>query len=226
MNGEYNDDWNPDVDRGDSILNKYVMNFTDKLIKKQQLIEEENESGYFAELRSNLNKHEDNDSSKLSTTADVDREENLMFDFNTDKKEEMESMYEENFYDPLQDEKNEEWIYSNLRKDRDSQPIVLSCPKCFTQLCFECQMHESYENQFRALFAQNCKINLTRTLKPQGNNGKQKENMIEEEEDIANLRQTFEIYFSVECNICSTEVGVYGADSKLYIFFHVLPGLG
>jgi hypothetical protein len=34
---------------------------------------------------------------------------------------------------------------------------MLSCPLCFTTVCIDCQQHELYETQFRAMFVMNCK---------------------------------------------------------------------
>lgn len=34
---------------------------------------------------------------------------------------------------------------------------ILSCPLCFTTLCIDCQQHEKWENQFRAMFVMNCR---------------------------------------------------------------------
>ena len=34
---------------------------------------------------------------------------------------------------------------------------ILSCPLCFTTLCIDCQQHDKYDNQFRAMFVMNCR---------------------------------------------------------------------
>ncbi len=34
---------------------------------------------------------------------------------------------------------------------------ILSCPLCFTTLCIDCQQHDTYDNQFRAMFVMNCR---------------------------------------------------------------------
>lgn len=59
------------------------------------------------------------------------------------------------FYDPEADERDERWV-AKQRKGHKSD-AVLSCPLCFTTLCLDCQQHERYENQFRAMFVMNCK---------------------------------------------------------------------
>ncbi len=59
------------------------------------------------------------------------------------------------FYDPEADDKDEAWA-ARMRRARHSDAI-LSCPLCFTTLCIDCQQHERYENQFRAMFVMNCR---------------------------------------------------------------------
>lgn len=41
-----------------------------------------------------------------------------------------------------------------MLKPRTSD-AVLSCPRCFNIVCMDCQQHESYANQFRAMFVMN-----------------------------------------------------------------------
>ncbi|WVY94564.1 hypothetical protein V8G54_033652 [Vigna mungo] len=67
------------------------------------------------------------------------------------------------FYDPDLDDKNEQWIHKK-RQGRVSD-AVLSCPACFTTLCLECQRHEKYLTQYRAVFVANCKIGNDKVLK-------------------------------------------------------------
>ena len=75
--------------------------------------------------------------------------------------------------------------------------------------------HEIYKNQYRAFNVENCKINQNKTMQPQ-NMEKNKKNKEENEE--------FELFFSVECESCSTEIGVYEFNKKTYHFFNVLTG--
>ena len=90
------------------------------------------------------------------------------------------------------------------------------------------ERHESYDNQYRALFVRNCKINCTKTINPLNAQKIEKKNEknLSEEEKLEEMKEKCKNYFSVECCICNTEVGVYEADEKIYYFFHVIPGLG
>ncbi|XVE49717.1 hypothetical protein DITRI_Ditri01bG0103500 [Diplodiscus trichospermus] len=120
------------------------------------------------------------------------------------------------FYDPDLDDKDELWV-QNKRKGRISD-AVLSCPACFTTLCLECQRHEKYVTQYRAIFVVNCKIENDKVrqegIKPR--KGKRRR------ESSENEAAGGEIFKSVCCSVCSTEVGVIDED-EVYHFFNVLP---
>mmetsp|Transcript_3899 Transcript_3899/g.5845 ORF Transcript_3899/g.5845 Transcript_3899/m.5845 type:complete len:145 (-) Transcript_3899:275-709(-) len=61
---------------------------------------------------------------------------------------------EERFLDKSQDKVCCEWLatqkLSNHRTD-----ALLSCSCCFSLLCVDCQAHQTYPNQFRAMFVLN-----------------------------------------------------------------------
>ncbi|KAK0573810.1 hypothetical protein LWI29_013939 [Acer saccharum] len=122
------------------------------------------------------------------------------------------------FYDPEVDAKDEKWA-QKVRKGRQSD-AVLSCPVCFTTLCLECQRHEKYVSQYRAIFVVNCKIGNGQVLeisaKPK--KGKRRRESSESEEATA----VAEACKPVCCCICSTNVGIIDMD-EVYHFFNVLP---
>ncbi|EOX99085.1 C-terminal [Theobroma cacao] len=122
------------------------------------------------------------------------------------------------FYDPDLDDKDELWV-QNKRKGRISD-AVLSCPACFTTLCLECQRHEKYVTQYRAIFVVNCKIenDQVRQEKVKPKRGKRRRECSENEAVDAG-GETFK---PVCCSVCSTEVGVIDED-EVYHFFNVLP---
>ncbi|KAJ4838859.1 hypothetical protein Tsubulata_010893 [Turnera subulata] len=122
------------------------------------------------------------------------------------------------FYDSGLDEKDEEWVKSK-RKGHDSD-AVLSCPACFTTLCLECQRHEKYLTQYRAIFVVNCKIGSNRV---QDSSKTSKQCKRSRQSDVSKAAQEDqEAVKSVFCSICSTEVGVLDED-EVYHFFNVLP---
>ena len=50
-----------------------------------------------------------------------------------------------------------------LLKPRTSD-AVLSCPRCFTTVCMDCQQHERYANQFRAMFVMNIGVDWNKRM--------------------------------------------------------------
>ncbi|KAI9477926.1 MAG: E2F-associated phosphoprotein-domain-containing protein [Benjaminiella poitrasii] len=73
---------------------------------------------------------------------------------------------EELLYDPDMDDKDEAWVVKQINLDSSKKeedvPLdektdaILSCPMCFTTLCYSCQRHERYKDQYRAMFVRNC----------------------------------------------------------------------
>ncbi|KAG8374874.1 hypothetical protein BUALT_Bualt10G0040900 [Buddleja alternifolia] len=62
------------------------------------------------------------------------------------------------FYDSKLDENDELWAQKQRRGH--TSDAVLSCPACFTTLCLDCQRHEKYVSQYRAIFVVNCRIKV------------------------------------------------------------------
>ena len=50
-----------------------------------------------------------------------------------------------------------------LLKPRTSDAI-LSCPRCFNTVCMDCQQHEKYANQFRAMFVMNIGVDWNKRM--------------------------------------------------------------
>jgi hypothetical protein len=84
---------------------------------------------------------------------------------------------------------------------------VLSCPACFSLICLDCQRHESFENQWRAMFAQHVRV-LTEERLTVGLSAA----------DAA----SGEWYNKVVCEYCEVEVGVRDQD-EVFHFFDVFP---
>ncbi|CAN0251885.1 unnamed protein product [Lampetra fluviatilis] len=144
---------------------------------------------------------------------------------------------DELMYDPGMDDADQEWVDKQRRRYRGlqsgradgkadeetpSSDAVLNCPACMTTLCLDCQRHELYSHQYRAMFVLNCTVNRSEVLRyrmtrPRGK-GKQRrrkgatgaEEEAEEEE-----------YFPVTCNECQTEVAVFDKE-EVYHFFNII----
>ncbi|KAI3889716.1 hypothetical protein MKX03_007738 [Papaver bracteatum] len=125
------------------------------------------------------------------------------------------------FYDPKLDNKDELWVQKE-RKGRDSD-AVLTCPACFTTLCLECQRHEKYLTQYRAIFVVNCKIKINQVLRPSNQKPKTSNKRGRDRDGVDEVGvSTKETFKPVCCVVCSTEVGVID-DDEVYHFFNVLP---
>merc|ERR1712050_660001 len=108
-------------------------------------------------------------------------------------------------HDPGADEDDEKWVTHQLLQpdsaDQRTTAAVLNCPGCFTPICYQCQQHEQYSRQWRAIEVRNCAVDRSASLSLGA-------------DDPAK-------YFGVRCATCSAEVGLLD-DSEVYHLFHVL----
>ncbi|XP_057423641.1 uncharacterized protein LOC130717440 [Lotus japonicus] len=134
--------------------------------------------------------------------------------------EEIDYTIKPEFYDPDLDDKNEVWIHK--KRHGATSDAVLSCPACFTTLCLECQRHENFLTQYRAVFVVNCKIKDDKVVK-QNISKSRKRNRRTEGIDASDAHSTnTETFKQVCCSVCMTEVGALDGD-EVYHFFNVLP---
>lgn len=127
-------------------------------------------------------------------------------------------------YDARADSEDERWVKRNLirRPAANATPagskasgsndtaFQLSCPSCFALLCVQCQPHELYEGQFRAMFVQNCVTKTGETLRVRVT--------VEGKDEVRSNRDLFR---PVACTKCGTEVAVQDADD-VYHFCNVV----
>merc|ERR1712126_521804 len=86
---------------------------------------------------------------------------------------------DELLYDPQKDEEDQVWV-DDVRRSYQmagkkptlpgvqklpNSDAVLNCPACFTVLCLDCQRHEIYRTQYRAMFVMNCSVNTSVKMK-------------------------------------------------------------
>jgi hypothetical protein len=114
---------------------------------------------------------------------------------------------------------------------------VLSCPCCLQIVCMDCQRHERYTNQYRAMFVMNIGVcwdkyvvpeitpqdesKRTRTRRILNQEGRSTEisngeNVSDEDSDNGNEQG---VYYSVYCNNCMTEVAALDMKDEVYHFF-------
>lgn len=128
------------------------------------------------------------------------------------------------FYDAEEDERNEEWVATQLggsgrgRGRRRRTDAHLSCPACFSVLCTDCQRHEVYATQFRAMFVTpSCRVNRDQLLQFPSSSQR------EEQQQQSSAGDRFH---PVNCVLCGTEVGVFCADDEVFHFFNVVASHG
>lgn len=160
---------------------------------------------------------------------------------------------DELLYDPDEDDRDQAWVDAKRRRYRDSRRLgsgrgqsqalpssdaVLNCPACMTTLCMDCQRHEKFRTQYRAMFVMNCTVNKEEVLRykaPQKKQKRPRKKRRHEEQtteaEVTHVPGTTdsrlagmdedEVYHPVLCTECSTEVAVYDKD-EVYHFFNIL----
>lgn len=113
-------------------------------------------------------------------------------------------------YDDAADDKDEAWA-TKQRQGRQSAAI-LSCPCCLDTVCMDCQQHEVYHNQFRAMFVRNCKVVTTEVLRTDTSSARA---------PASRTPPVAEVYHPVHCATCNTHIGVRDAD-EVFHFFNVV----
>ncbi|XP_015205896.2 E2F-associated phosphoprotein isoform X1 [Lepisosteus oculatus] len=152
---------------------------------------------------------------------------------------------DELLYDPDEDDRDQAWMDAKRRgyqaqrqqkshssgKAAKPQPLpssdaVLNCPACMTTLCIDCQRHEKYRTQYRAMFVMNCAVNKEEVLKYQVPSARRRRNRGKKqqqpsEDTAAAAAAPSEVFHPVKCTECSTEVAVFDKD-EVYHFFNIL----
>ncbi|GIL55388.1 hypothetical protein Vafri_10946 [Volvox africanus] len=132
-------------------------------------------------------------------------------------------------YDEAADEDDAAWA-ERQREGRRSD-AVLSCPGCFTTLCIDCQRHEKYHHQYRAMFVMNCKVEEDEQgggrgggvgFNPAVGEGGDRGGGGGGGRRSKRARGSAQ-YRRVCCNVCGTEVGALEVEEELYHFYHIFP---
>lgn len=183
----------------------------------------------------------------IVTSADEEEEEdssakNSLVDSDSDDGDLQPPATAEDFFDENADHEDEAYVYKYLRSGRTetvqvktdddgtTQPVsvlkprhsdaVLSCPCCFQIVCMDCQRHERYDNQFRAMFVMGILVRWDQKLRY---------------DDIAQGLVPFEVqpnhvppdhdvehYYVVCCSNCQTQVAALDTKDEVYHFYDCL----
>jgi hypothetical protein len=131
-----------------------------------------------------------------------------------------------------------------LLKPRSSDAI-LSCPRCFTTVCMDCQEHERYAGQYRAMFVMNIGVDWNKrmvydeamgglklasagavgritaasgsAMQADGEDGEMDED--DAPDTIPHDHEKDELYYSVHCGYCQHELAVLDMGDEIYYFF-------
>uniref|UniRef100_A0A286XGS1 E2F associated phosphoprotein n=1 Tax=Cavia porcellus TaxID=10141 RepID=A0A286XGS1_CAVPO len=143
---------------------------------------------------------------------------------------------DELLYEPDKDNRDQAWVNAQrrgfhgfgLQRQQLAVPnsdAVLNCPACMTTLCLDCQRHESYKTQYKAMFVMNCSINREEILRYKNPDNRKKrwgyKKLRSNQEDPMKQTEAEELYRPVMCAECSPEVAVYDKD-EVFHFFNVL----
>eukprot|EP00551_Chaetoceros_affinis_P011074 CAMPEP_0203664636 /NCGR_PEP_ID=MMETSP0090-20130426/2033_1 /ASSEMBLY_ACC=CAM_ASM_001088 /TAXON_ID=426623 /ORGANISM="Chaetoceros affinis, Strain CCMP159" /LENGTH=379 /DNA_ID=CAMNT_0050527969 /DNA_START=90 /DNA_END=1229 /DNA_ORIENTATION=- len=146
---------------------------------------------------------------------------------------------------------------AKILKPRNSDG-VLSCPCCFQIVCMDCQKHDKYSNQYRAMFVMNIGVDWNATVTPDhigkkenntvelatGSDDDNNDDMNDNGNDSVNVHQSSnkkmkpiptdeeqiiheaslnkggeDVYYSVYCNNCQTQVAALDMRDEVYHFF-------
>lgn len=143
---------------------------------------------------------------------------------------------DELLYDDEEDEDNEKWVKEH-RKIVRGQDVpegeadgVLSCPGCMVELTRDCQRHEIYKTQYRAMFVSNCQLDGEKMAIEK--TGKEKRRQRQKarktgggqaDAAVAPVLDESDLYTQVKCSSCGTIVAMMDSD-EIYHFFNVLAG--
>eukprot|EP00037_Helgoeca_nana_P013333 m.122692 g.122692 ORF g.122692 m.122692 type:complete len:394 (-) comp21969_c0_seq1:2959-4140(-) len=100
---------------------------------------------------------------------------------------------------------------------------ILNCSACMSTLCLDCQRHDTYADQFRAMFVHNCHVDRSETLIFKKKETKRRFKDKKAGRDPTGARPDEE-YHPVACGECNAVVAVYDHD-EIYHFFDVIVSL-
>eukprot|EP00033_Pygsuia_biforma_P002548 GCRY01002819.1.p1 GENE.GCRY01002819.1~~GCRY01002819.1.p1 ORF type:complete len:200 (+),score=42.17 GCRY01002819.1:245-844(+) len=144
-------------------------------------------------------------------------------------------------YDPKMDAEDEKWVRDQQRlglvegEAQHQTDAILSCPMCMGTICVDCQRHQHYPNQYRAMFVINLHVPPNQILKyykgkqidgnslqlPETSPSADQSKKEKDTEDEVS-EEKIEYFYPVCCNACQTEVGVYDKD-EVYHLYNVIP---
>jgi len=177
-----------------------------------------------------------------SRTKDTEKYDEAYFDSSDEEDLRADRKVKSNdelLYDPEADDLDEAWMakQGGLTKAEHSDAI-LNCPSCMTVLCVDCQRHEKYHTQYRAMFTLNCTVNHKDVLrykkkKEKKRKGRKRAKIQDRRKKSRSRSRSLnrasdatdtdaeDLYHPVTCKVCESEVGVFDSDELVH-FFNVI----
>ncbi|CAG5126694.1 unnamed protein product [Candidula unifasciata] len=143
-------------------------------------------------------------------------------------------------YDPDMDDEDQKWVDKqrlshrapsaggarNKKSKKPNSDALLDCPACMTTLCIDCQRHEVYKHQYRAMFVMNCTVDKSEVLQyPEEATKKKKKNKKKVPQEAkapsSDNPPPSDMFNPVRCSECNTVVGVIDQEG-VYHFFNIL----
>jgi hypothetical protein len=148
-------------------------------------------------------------------------------------------------FDAQLDDNDEAYVYKHLRsgvqetvtvkRDTERQEIkvfkprnsdaVLSCPCCFQIVCMDCQRHDRYPNQYRAMFVMGITVRWDQRLVYDDKN----KGLVQYDTGGGSTNHTSTIpasdsavYYTVCCANCQTTVAALDMEEEVYHFYGCL----
>jgi len=207
------------------------MNFLDEVLSPKQRLQLADENMWINESDEWLdyNSGEESvseDENEPNTKANGDKLLEADLKEKLDPKEMMDGQGEDPLYSEQSDDKDQKWVEKNLTKylgDGRQSDAVLNCPCCFALLTMDCQRHDIYLTQYRAMFVRNCKLSAEEIKYKKKPSADEKpfqfvDQIMVEDED----KYDQDLFSLVSCAVCDTEIGAVDKD-EVYHFYNVLP---
>lgn len=158
--------------------------------------------------------------------------------------EDIEPLPTAEYYDPDIDKQNEQWMADKrcafipkqapaegVKDKKCKSDAMLNCPACLSTVCLDCQRHEKYKTQYRAMFVLNCVIMHDQLLRYEKKNISKKRRAkghasgkLVDFVPSADPSVGVEVFKPVQCHTCATQLGVYDED-EVFHFFNVVESI-
>jgi len=201
----------------------------------------------------NTEKQTDNDTSDVPIAKKMRASGEQDMQMEDDKKDHSEEDSTSANDNKLQDPSSNPQLQQALLLKPRTSDAILSCPRCFNIVCMDCQQHEKYAGQFRAMFVMNIGVDWNKKivydeqvgeLKLAASSGgasglendtamqdgdSESPNKIphdtssEQQTNTTTKQENGELYYSVHCSYCQYEVAALDMKDEIYHFFGCLP---